>query len=43
MSKSVIKGMIHIKGVNDKAYAAYKKSLKPVKQQVMISIVDNRW
>jgi predicted RNA-binding protein with RPS1 domain len=36
-------GMIHIKGVNDKAYAEYLANLKPNKEQVMITIVDNRW
>lgn len=36
-------GMILIKGVNDVAYAKYKASLKPFTQQVMISIVNNRW
>jgi hypothetical protein len=40
-----ILGMVHIKGVNDKAYAEYVKSLanKPTRQQVMISVVKNRW
>ena len=36
-------GMVHIKGVNDKAYAKHIKSLPKPKEQVMISIVDNRW
>jgi len=44
MKKTIkILGMIHIKGVNDKEFAKYKAKLKPVKEQVMISIVDNRW
>ena len=36
-------GMIHLPGVNDKEYAAYIKRLSPAKEQVMISIIDNRW
>jgi hypothetical protein len=36
-------GMIHIKGVNDEAYNKYIASLKPVENNVMISIVNNRW
>ena len=36
-------GIVHIKGVNDEAYAKYKASLKPSTEQVMISIVNNRW
>jgi hypothetical protein len=38
-----ILGMIHLPGINDVAYAAYIASLPVVKEQVMISIVDNRW
>lgn len=36
-------GMVHIPGVNDKEYAEYLQQLKPLTEQVMISIVDNRW
>ena len=36
-------GMIHIEGVNDEAYAKYIASLEPCKEQIMISIVNNRW
>lgn len=36
-------GMILIKGVNDAAYAKHIASLKPITEQVMISIVNNRW
>ena len=36
-------GMIHIPGVNDEAYAKFINSLPVVTEQVMISIVDNRW
>lgn len=36
-------GMVHIKGVNDTAYAKYVKSLPKPEEQVMISIVNNRW
>lgn len=39
----VIKGMIHIKGVNDKEFATYLKSLPKRDECVMISIVNNRW
>ena len=43
MKEVKVIGMVHIPGVNDKAYADYLAKLKPVKEQVMISIVDNRW
>ena len=36
-------GMVHIKGVNDIAYAKYKVSLPKVEPQIMISVVNNRW
>ena len=36
-------GIIHIEGVNDEEYAKYIASLEPSTEQVMISIVDNRW
>ena len=38
-----ILGMIHLPGINDEAYAEYIKSLPVIEEQVMISIVDNRW
>lgn len=36
-------GMIHIKGVNDKEYAKFLSSQPKPTEQVMISIVNNRW
>jgi hypothetical protein len=39
----ITKGMVLIPGVNDEAYAKYIASLPPVEEQVMISVVDNRW
>jgi len=43
MNKIKTLGMVHIKGVNDLAYANYIKSLPKPKEQVMISVVNNRW
>lgn len=43
MEEIKILGMVHIPGVNDIAYAEYLSKLKPTEEQVMISIVDNRW
>lgn len=37
------KGMVLIKGVNDKEFAKWLASQPKPKEQVMISIVDNRW
>jgi hypothetical protein len=36
-------GMIHLPGVNDQQYAAYIERLKPAKEQVMVSAIENRW
>ena len=36
-------GIIHIEGINDEEYAKYIASLEPSKDQIMISIVNNRW
>ena len=36
-------GMVHIKGVNDKAYQKFINSQPKREPQVMISIVNNRW
>jgi hypothetical protein len=43
--ENVIKpiGIVHIKGVNDREYAEHIQKLKLVKEQVMISIIENRW
>ena len=36
-------GMIHIKGVNDKAWAEYLKKLTPVEPPRFSPIAVNRW
>ena len=43
--ENVIKpiGIVHIKGVKEREYAEHIQKLKIFKEQVMISIIENRW
>lgn len=43
MQNIKVVGMVHIKGVNDLAWAKYLSSLPKQSEQVMISVVQNRW
>lgn len=36
-------GMVHIKGVNDEAYQNFINSQPKRENNVMISVVNNRW
>lgn len=43
MEKIKVIGMVHLKGVNDKAYAEYLKKLTPVEPPRFNPIAVNRW